>query len=92
MKKTRRKFTSAFKTKVVFEALSNKRSLQELAEKFAVHPNQIASWKKEFVENAQKVFEGDSNKNKELEQERDDLFKHIGQLQVENNWLKKKLL
>ena len=46
MKKTRRKFTTAFKTKVVLEALKERQTLSELAEKFELHPNQITTLKK----------------------------------------------
>ena len=93
MKKTRRKFTTAFKAKVVIEALKERSTVQQLAEKYNVHPNQITTWKKEFLENADRAFEGEHNGNaSELEKEKDELYKQIGQLQVEINWLKKKVL
>lgn len=93
MKKSRRKFNTSFKAKVVIEALKERNTVQELAEKFKLHPNQITAWKKEFIENAGQVFESENNgKAAELEKEKDELYKQIGQLQVENNWLKKKLL
>ncbi len=92
MKTTRRKFSAAFKAKVAIEALKERQSLQQLAEKFNVHPNQIGTWKKEFLDNAEKAFEGDQLKTQEHEQEKEELFKQIGQLQVEVNWLKKKVL
>jgi transposase len=92
MKKSRRKLGAAFKTKVALEALKDRQSLQELAEKFAVHPNQIGLWKKEFLENAQNAFGGAQSDAKKIEEKMDELYREIGQLQVENNWLKKKLL
>ncbi len=93
MKKSRRTFTTAFKAKVVLESLKERITIQQLAEKFKLHPNQITSWKKEFIENADKVFEGEKvNNGGEMEKQVDELFKQIGQLQVENNWLKKKVL
>ena len=93
MKKSRRTFTTAFKAKVVLEALKERATIQQLAEKFKLHPNQITSWKKEFIENADKAFAGDKTvPGLELEKQIDELFKQIGQLQVENNWLKKKVL
>ncbi|MFO7657159.1 MAG: transposase [Bacteroidales bacterium] len=48
MKKTRRKFSAAFKTKVVLEAIKERYTLSELAQQYDLHPNQIALWKKEF--------------------------------------------
>ena len=93
MKKSRRTFTTSFKAKVVLDALKERNTVQQLAEKFKLHPNQITSWKKEFIENAEQVFESENNwKAAELEKEKDELYKQIGQLQVENNWLKKKVL
>jgi len=52
MKKTRRKFTSAFKAKVAIEALKERETLSELAKRFDLHPNQISMWKREFLDNA----------------------------------------
>lgn len=90
---TRRKFTSAFKTKVVLEALKERSSIAELAAKYEVHPNQISEWKKQFLENSTAVFEkGSTESNKEeSEKQMDQLYAQIGQLKVENDWLKKKL-
>ena len=56
MKDTRRIFTAEFKTKVVLEAIKERQSLSELAEHFELHPIQISQWKREFLENATKVF------------------------------------
>ena len=46
MKRERRKFSAAFKSKVAIEALKEQMTLQELAKKFDVHPNQITGWKR----------------------------------------------
>ena len=94
MKRTRRKFTSAFKTQVVLEALKERQTVAEIAQQFDIHPNQISAWKREFLENAQSAF-GDratTEQLKDLEQEKEELFKQIGKLKVENEWLKKKVL
>lgn len=91
MKRTRRRFTAAFKTKVVIEALKERESIQELAVRFELHPNQISMWKREFVENADKAFCSDSasSDQKAVEKEKEDLYKQIGRLSMENEWLKK---
>lgn len=54
---TRRKFTSKFKTKVVLEALKEKTTLAELAQKYELHPQQITNCKKEFLANGDAVFD-----------------------------------
>lgn len=94
MKQKRRNFTSSFKTKVVLEALKERETIQELAVKYEIHPNQITTWKKQFLDNADAAFNQDSS-NEELERARgqlDELYKQIGQMKVETDWLKKKLL
>lgn len=86
---SRRKFTSKFKTKVVLEALKERLSLAELAQKYELHPQQISTWKREFLAEAESVFDkGKSSKKSEAEQEKDRLLKTIGQLKVENDFLK----
>ena len=54
---TRRKFTAEFKKKVVLEALKERNTIQELAAKFEIHPQQITDWKKHFLENSGSAFE-----------------------------------
>lgn len=94
MKRTRRRFTTGFKTKVVLEALKERESIQELAVRFELHPNQISMWKREFLDNADKAFAGDDSEEdrKAMEKEKEDLYKQIGRLSMENEWLKKKVL
>ena len=53
---TQRKFTSSFKTKVVLEAIKERKSLSELAQQYELHPNQISKWKQEFLQGADQVF------------------------------------
>jgi len=79
MKKTRRKFTGAFKAKVSIEALKERQSLAELSKHFEVHPNIISKWKKEFLENSAHVFDQQS-KEKEKEVDVEKLYSKIGQL------------
>ena len=49
MRKSRRKFSASFKAKVAIEAIKETNTIQELAKKFELHPNQISTWKKEFL-------------------------------------------
>ena len=87
----RRKFTSKFKTQVVLEALSERYSIQELARKHQIHPTQISQWKSQFLSNAEQVFEKPAPEQTEEEQEREKLYKVIGQQKVEIDFLKKAL-
>ena len=86
---TRRKFTPKFKTKVVLEALKERHSLAELAQRYEIHPTQISAWKRDFLDGAEQVFEsGKKDARSETEREKDKLLKAIGQLKVENDFLK----
>lgn len=88
----RRKFTTKFKTKVVLEALSERHTLAELAERHQLHPNQISQWKSQFLSNAELVFQkGTKSPKEQAENEKDRLLKMIGQQKVEIDFLKNAL-
>ena len=89
---TRRKFTNKFKLKVVLEALKEQKTLAELGQKFELSPQQICTWKREFLDNAESVFEtGVMEKRSESEIEKENLLKTIGELKVANDFLTKAL-
>jgi transposase len=90
-KQSRRKFTAEFKTKVVLEALKERSSIEELARKFEVHPTQINTWKREFLSKATDVFNKKGDETQKPDIDADKLYAQIGQLKVENDFLKKKL-
>ena len=89
----RRKFTSKFKTKVVLESLSERYTMSELAEKHQLHPNQISQWKRQFLDNAEQIFEKGrkSSARDEAESEKNRLLKTIGEQKVELDFLKNAL-
>jgi transposase-like protein len=91
MKQKRRKFSAAFKARVAIEALKERESLADLSKRFEVHPNMIGKWKKEFLENSSEVFDKKSSKESDEEIDVDKLYSKIGQLEVENDFLKKSL-
>jgi transposase len=90
MIKERKNYGASFKTKVVLEALKERQSVSELSQRFGVSPTLISNWKKAFLESASTLFEP-KGKSKDSEKQSDELYKQIGQLKVENDWLKKKL-
>jgi transposase-like protein len=87
-KQTRRKFSPEFKAKVALEAAKDQLTLAELSKKFEVNPVVISRWKSEFLANIAAAFQTRS----EPEGEKVDiekLYAQIGQLKVENDFLKK---
>lgn len=91
----RRKFSAEFKAKIAIEAIKERSSIEEIARRNELHPNQISVWKKEFLANAALIFASDEkNTNDKNQQEAllDKLYAQIGQQKVEIDWLKKKLL
>jgi transposase-like protein len=95
MKRTRRTLSSEFKAKVALEAIKEMKTISEIAQQHQLHPNQVSNWKKEFLANASKVFDSkneDAEQIKLLSKQNQELVQQIGELSVDNNWLKKKLL
>jgi putative transposase len=87
----RRRFTAEFKARVAREALKEYKTIAELASQFDVHPNQISQWKKQLLDALPDVFSRRRKRDrKEREELTDRLYRQVGQLQVELDWLKKK--
>jgi transposase len=93
-KRIKRKFSADFKAKVVLEALRERSTIEDLARKYELHPNQIGTWKKEFLLKAASVFNSEADLSVDKKQQAatlDRLYSQIGQQKVEIDWLKKKL-
>jgi transposase-like protein len=94
-KRSRRKFSAEFKAKVVIESLKEKHTIEEIARKYELHPNQITLWRKEFLSKAADVFASEEDRSTDKKQQEvllDKLYNQIGKQNVEIEWLKKKLL
>ena len=83
----RRKFTDQFKAQVALEALRGDRTIQEIAAKHQVHPNQVSTWKRQAVEGMADVFARGGKAEGPTESEVKELHAKIGRLAVENDFL-----
>ena len=91
MGKTRKRYTAAFKARVALEAIKSDRTIAEIASEAGVHPNQIHKWKKQALDELPGIFSGGKQKREQNREELEsELYKQIGQLKVELDWLKKK--
>ena len=88
--KSRKSFTSQHKAKVALEAIRGTKTLNEIAQEFAVHPTQVGEWKKVLLAQAPGVFDakrGPKPDDPSASPER--LYSEIGRLKMGLDWLKK---
>lgn len=91
MVQKRKKFTATFKAQVALEAIRGEKSINEIASRHKLHPTQVTQWKRQLLSTSSCVFE--KNPGKELDEKEeliDELYRQIGVLKVELDWLKKK--
>lgn len=88
----KKEFSAEFKVKVAIEALKGIKSMSEIASTYEVHPTQIGFWKRQLMERAPTLFTDKRAKDgKTPERIMDELYKVIGQRDVEIEWMKKNL-
>ena len=84
----RRKFTPEFKAKVALEALRGDKTIQEIASRHKVHPNQVSTWRRRAMDGLGEVFSNGADRARgDFEAEVHDLHAKIGQLTVERDFL-----
>lgn len=87
----RRTHDAVFKAKVALEAVKGEKTLAQLAGEYGVHPNQIGQWRKKLLAELPTLFsERGDHRNKDRDEREAELYRQIGQLKVELEWLKKK--
>jgi|TARA_B110000438_G_scaffold178329_1_gene170453 transposase-like protein len=92
MKRKRRTFTADVKAKIALEAMKGEKTINEIAQLYEVHPNQVSQWKGEMLANAASAFDKgkratDQAERSERKQEK--LYKKIGELSMDVEFLKK---
>lgn len=89
----RKKFEAGFKARVALEAVKGEKTLAELSSQFGVHSNMIVRWKQEMLQKLPGLFDkkAERRENAQEAEKVDKLYKAVGELKMENDWLKKKL-
>lgn len=87
----RKRYDSRFKAEVAIEAIKNQRTVAQIASEYGVHPNQVSQWKKQVLDQLPDLFtNGRSKSTTDSDPLVDELYRQIGQLKVELDWLQKK--
>ena len=91
MASMRTKRSPEFKAKVALAALRGDKTVNELASLYSVHPNQITTWKRQAQDQLVAAFDSKKAKSSKADEKlKEELYRQIGQLKVELDWLKKK--
>ena len=87
----RKQYDGAFKLKVVLETYKNEKTLAQIASEYEVHATQIHQWREQLKLEGPAMFQKAKDQEKaQLKELVDELYKQIGQLKVERDWIKKK--
>ena len=90
MPNSRKSYAPSLKAKVAVEALRGQRTAAQIAQMYSVHPGLVSLWKKQALEGLPGIFQQPRDSRSHGAAESDELYKQIGQLKVELDWLKKR--
>ena len=96
-RKTRRKYSSEEKIRIILEGLRGEVSIAEICRKEGIHPNHYYRWSKDFLEAGKKRLLGDTTREansdevEQLKKENDQLKELVANLSLKNQVLKKSL-
>lgn len=86
----RKKHTTKTKVKIALEAIKGDKTTAEITSTYGIHATQVNTWKKQALESIPEAFSAKRKKQESDQQELiDELYKQIGQLKVESDFLKK---
>lgn len=90
MSTKRKQYSSQFKAKVALEAVQNESTVAEIAQKYGVHPTMVNNWKRALLDGASNIFDKGQKSQQQNDAKVDELYRQIGQLKVERDFLSKK--
>jgi len=89
MPRTRKNYAPSLKAKVAVEAIKGNKAAAQIAQTFSVHPNLVAGWKKQALDQLPGIF-SNGHARQQTDVEKDELFQQIGRLKVELDFLNKR--
>jgi len=90
MPRTRKNHPAKLKAKVAIEAIEGQRTISEIAQQYGVHPNLVSSWKRQAIELMPELFAPQTAEStSDADAEKQELYRQIGQMKVEMDFLKK---
>ncbi len=88
----RKKHEPAIKARVALEAIKGEKTAAQISSEYGVHATQVTQWKQELIQRSAEIFaKPDNTMARQHEEQIDKLHKTIGEITMENNWIKKKL-
>ena len=92
MPRTRKNHPPSLKAKVAVEAIKGLKTTAQIAQVFGIHPTLVSNWKKQALAGLADVFANGRERTaaQHADTEKDELYKQIGQLKVELDFLKKR--
>ena len=93
MSRKRKQYSPQFKAKVAIEAIRGQKTTAELASQYEIHPTMINNWKRDLLDKASELFDNGKTTNQvqaETQAQIDELYRQIGQLTVERDFLAKR--
>jgi transposase len=96
-RRTRKKYSSEEKIRIVLEGLRGEASISEICRKEGINPNVYYKWSKDFLEAGKKRLDGDTEREAtsteviDLKKENDQLKALVAELSLKNRVLKKSL-
>jgi transposase len=93
MSRKRKQYSPQFKAKVAIDAIRGQKTTAELASQYEIHPTMINNWKRDLLDKASELFDNGKTTNQiqaETQAQIDELYRQIGQLTVERDFLAKR--
>ncbi|WP_289020435.1 transposase [uncultured Desulfobacter sp.] len=87
----RKSYSGKFKAKMAIDMIREQETVAELSSKYEVHRSLLTKWKKEAIEGLPDILSAAKKKKNDEKSLIEGLFIKIGQLEMENDWLKKKV-